>query len=278
MPATTATTGEDGRPPAGRIGATRSSAAASVVLLVAVLATWEAVCRLGWISARTLPPPSEVAVALADLLTQRFFYENVLSTLRVIAVGFLLATAIGFLTALPLALSEFARRAVYPLVVALDVIPKVTLIPLFIIAFGFGTTSKLVIVAATTFFPVFLSTLSGLVGVDRNGVRLLRSMGAGRWQVFRMYALPAAAPQVFAGVKISITVAFIAAVISEFMIRNEGLGHLVTSFRSALQVDYVLAATVAVAAIGAALYFVTEALERWLVFWASADEGEAGLL
>lgn len=243
----------------------------SLALLGALVAVWELVTRAGAISPRVLPSFSDTAAAFVDLLTMPFFYENVASTLKVIFFGLAIAIAAGAFAAVLLAVSGFLRRAFYPLVVTLDVIPKVTLVPLFVIVFGFGETSKVVVVASTTFFPVFIATLSGLRAVDESGRRLMRSMGASRWQIFAMYEFKHALPAIFAGIRISTSVAFIAAVISEFLIRNAGLGHLITSFRNSLQVDYMLASTVGVALIGSALYFGTGWLERRVVFWVEPD-------
>ena len=243
----------------------------SLALLLLVLAVWETASRAGWVSARKLPPASEVAVAFVQLLGDKFFYEESLSTLRVIALGAGSAIVGGFLLALSLTFFALVRSAVYPVIVGLDVIPKIALIPLFVILFGFGDTAKVVMVGLVTFFPVFLATLNGLARVDEDGRDLLRTMGSGRFQILWMYELPSAAPTIFAGVKISITVAFIAAIISEFMVRNSGLGHLIITFRASLQVDRMMAAAIAVAAIGAVIFFGVEEFERRLIFWNQAS-------
>ena len=114
----------------------------SLGLMVLIALTWELVTRAGLISARVLPSFSATVDAFIQLLTLEFFYSNVASTLKNIGVGLALAILIGFVGAVPLAMWEFLRRSLYPVVVGLDVIPKVTLVPLFVIAFGFGEASK----------------------------------------------------------------------------------------------------------------------------------------
>jgi len=239
----------------------------SLVLLVPLVALWEVVARLGWVSDRLLPSPSEVADAWISLLARGYFWDHLWSTLRVIVGGFLMASAAGALLAIVINMSSFIRRGVYPVIVAADVVPKIALIPLIIVTFGFGTTSRLIIVVTGSFFPVFLNTLTALANADRDGEMLLRSLGANKFQHLRMHKLPAGLPTIFAGLKISLTVAFIAGILAELLIRNEGLGYLITQYRSILRIDLVFAVTITVALIGMGLFFVMEWAERRIVFW-----------
>ena len=239
----------------------------SLVLLVPLVALWEVVARLGWVSDRLLPSPIEVADGWTSLLARGYFWEHLWSTLRVIVGGFLLASAAGALLAIVINTSSFVRRGVYPVIVAGDVIPKIALIPLIIVTFGFGTTSRLIIVVTGSFFPVFLNTLTALGNADTEGEMLLRSLGANKLQHLRMHKIPAGLQTIFAGLKISLTVAFIAGILAELLIRNEGLGYLITQFSSIVRIDLVFAVTITVALMGMGLFLAMEWAERRIVFW-----------
>ena len=250
----------------GRIATTTS-----VAILVIVLGAWQLVTGQGLVSDRLLPSPVQVAGALATLLQRGYFWDEFWSTLSVIGGGFALSAAAGFVLALLLSLSDFVRKGLYPVVVALDVIPKVTLIPVIVVTFGFGQTSRIIVVLISAFFPVFISTLSAMTDADPSGNALLRSMGASRLQQLRMYRIPQGLPAIFAGVKVSLTVSFIAGVVAELLIRNQGMGYLIIQFRQQLQVDNVFAVTIAIGLLGMALFFLMESVERRLVFWSDAD-------
>jgi NitT/TauT family transport system permease protein len=214
-----------------------------------------------------LASPTEVIAALGQLLTRGYFWENLWATVQVIGFGFLVAASSAVVVAIAISLSSFVRRGVYPVVVAIDVIPKITLVPLLLVTFGFGKSSRIIVVVLAAFFPVFLATLSALMAADREGRSLLTSLGANRMQHLRLHQLPAGLPAIFAGLKISLTVSFIAGVLSELYVRQDGLGYLITQFRATLQIDLVFAVTIVVGLLGMALFFAMEGIERRVVFW-----------
>jgi len=239
----------------------------AAALLFVLLGAWQLVADLDLVSGRLLPSPTEVVAAFVALLQRSYFWDELWGTLSVIVGGFIGTAAIGFLLAIGLSMFEFVRRALYPVVVAGDVIPKITLIPVIIVTFGFGQTSRFIIVVISAFFPVFISSLTALTSADQAGDDLLRSMGASRAQRFRYHRIPQGLPGIFAGLKISLTVSFIVGVVAELLIRNEGLGYLINQFREQLQIDFVFAVTVTIGALGVLLFFLMEWLERRVVFW-----------
>jgi NitT/TauT family transport system permease protein len=209
------------------------------------------------------------------LISRPYFYENLWKTLSVIGLGFILASASAAILAIGMSLSPWVRRGVYPVIVAGNVVPKVALIPLIIVTVGFGSNARIIVVIMSAFFPVFLNTLAAMIDADLEGEKLLTSLGASRWQQMRMHKLPAGLPSIFAGLKVSLTVAFIAGVLSELLIRREGLGYLITVYRATIQVDMVFAVTVTVGLIGMAIYFGMEWLERHLVFWKNSQQSDS---
>lgn len=238
-----------------------------VVLLPVALAMWHLAAHFDLASDRLLPTPREVALALAELVRRGYFYENLWVTLRVVAIGTTFSLVIGVGLAAILGMFPLLRDGVYPYIVVLNVVPKVALVPLLTVALGFSAQSRTIIVVLVAFFPVFLNTLTAVGNPRGDRDRLMHSLGASRWQQLRMHRLPEGARAIFAGVKLSLTIAFIATVLAEFLIRRDGLAYLITTFGITLNTPMMYAVTIAVGAIGTAFYLAAEWLERRVVFW-----------
>jgi NitT/TauT family transport system permease protein len=241
------------------------------VTLVAVVGCWELAARLDWASDRVLAAPTEIAAAFVALLGRGYFYEHLWATARVVMIGTLASVAIGLSLAVLVSINTVVRNGVYPFVAALNIIPKVALIPLITIVFGFGDSSRILIVVMAAFFPVFLNTLSGLAEVDLAGRRLLTSLGASRLQHLRYHEIPSGLPAIFAGIKTSVTIAFIAAVVAEYLIRDSGLAYLITVFRAALNIQMTYAVTISIGLVGALAFLAVDRLERRVVFWVDLE-------
>jgi len=258
------------RPPGRRSGPWRYRLG-SLALLVVLLALWEVLPRVGFVSEIILPPFSEVAVALWTLVQTDFFLEHFTVTLSEIGIGFALGTVIGFVAGVLLAISTVVNRVTYPFVVAFQAVPKIVFAPLFIAWFGFGQTSKVVMAIVISFFPVLINTKVGLENVPEESIRLMRSLRATRFQVFRKVSLPHALPIIFAGVQTALTFAVIGALVGEFVGAASGMGYLLNLYNFQLRIDRVFAVIVILAAVGAFGYFILEWIGRKLIFW-RADE------
>lgn len=252
-------------------GEVRARRFAQLVLLVSLLALWQLAATVDIASDRLLVGPVDVGDAFLQLLRRGYFYENLWATLRVIGLGMGLALVGGVGLALAIGTVPFVRDGVYPFVVALNVLPKVALVPLITISMGSSYNSRVVVVVLAAFFPMFVNTLAALREAQEPRDRLMRSLGATRWQRLRMHVLPEGAPVIFAGIKLSLTVAFIAAILAEFLIQRDGLAYLITAFRTALNTEMMYAVTVAVAGLGMAMYFAVDRIERWIIFWEPSD-------
>lgn len=239
------------------------------VLLLGLIALgiWEVLPRLGVVSEIVLPPFSEVAAALWTLIQQPFFLHHLRVTLQEIIVGFILGTLIGFTLGTALAVWPSVKRLTYSYVVAFQAVPKVVFAPLFVAWFGFGQTSKVVMAIVIAFFPVLINTMTGLMSVPAEGVRLMRSLRATRMQTFWKLSLPHALPIISAGVKAALTFAVIGAIVGEFVGASEGLGHLLELYNFQFRIDRVFAVIIVLSVIGALLYFIVEWIDRKLIFW-----------
>lgn len=245
--------------------------AALVVLLL--LGGWEAYARLGHLDAFILPAPTDVAQSLWD--DRGLLWSNLLVTGQEVVLGLLLALAAGLLLAIALHLSRPLRRATYPLLVGTQAIPIVTIAPLLAAWFGYGLLPKLVVVALVCFFPIVVTTLDGLASIDPDQHKLLRSLGASRWQAFRWVEAPAALPAAISGAKIAVAVGGIAAVFAEYAGSEDGLGHLLLQSIPQLETARAWAAVVVLAALAVFCFALLALAERWLAPWAHRKDPAA---
>lgn len=244
----------------------------SLGILLLLLVAWEAVVRTGLVSDRVLPTLSSVAAGFPDVLTSDTsnFSHHLWVTGQEVLIGFGIAVVAGLLLGALLATWEAGRRILFPVLVVAEVIPKVALVPLLIVALGYGITSKAAVAALLAFFPMFLNSLQGLSSSDDQAVRLMRSLRATRLQTLRYYLVPNALPMIFSGLKLALTLAFIGAIVGELLTLQSGLGYLINSLKQQLRMDLAYATTIIVAAIGAGLFFAMERLERRLLSWSTA--------
>jgi NitT/TauT family transport system permease protein len=194
-------------------------------------------------------------------------------TLSEVGRGFGIAVVLGIAAGAAVALLPRVGRAMMPIFVAWEVIPKVTLVPLLIVALGYGQASEVAIAAMMGFFPIFLNTHRGFVDADPRALSLMRSVGASRRQRLRYYLIPNSLPAVFAGLKIGLSFAFIGAILGELLTLQEGVAYTINAYRAQLVMDLAYAATILVALVGAGLYGVLELVERRAIPWFDRDRG-----
>ena len=172
--------------------------------------------------------------------------------------------------------SRPVERKVLPVIVALQIIPKIAIAPLFIIWFGFGLMPKLLLVFLLCFFPIMVSTTTGLKSVPTDILDLARSTGTSEFMIFRKIRLPYAMPSIFTGLKVAATLATTAAIVAEFVASDRGLGYLLLEFNGNLETGMVFATVIILSFIGVALYFVVEMIERRVVSWHVSQRNQAG--
>ena len=240
-------------------------------VLVGLLSLWELAARSGALADLfsiedfLVPAPSEIAQALWE--DRELLAEDAWVTLREVVLGFAIAAVLGLAFAVLIHLSETARRALYPLLVASQTIPIVVLAPVLVVILGFGIGPKLAIVALICFFPITVNTLDGLRSVDPELIKMLRTLGADRLAILRRAELPSALPYAFSGAKVAVAVAVIGAVFAETSGSDSGLGHLIEIANGQLLTARAFAAVVVLAAIAIALFGLLSLLERKVVFW-----------
>ncbi|MHB1535154.1 MAG: ABC transporter permease [Acidimicrobiales bacterium] len=237
---------------------------AFIVLLVWAWQIWVDVARIHQF---LLPAPSaiwhELTISWSSVLA-----HDTWVTLQEILYGFVAGCAIGFLLAVGIAYSRFLERALYPLIVASQAVPKIAIAPLFIVWLGFGIAPKIVVTILLVFFPVTMTSAQGLMSVDESLVELLRSVEAGPWQVFARIRFPNALPQIFSGLRIGITLAVVGAVVGEWVGAHAGLGYLITYAQSQLETTLTFASIAILVVMGVALFLIVDVLAWLAVPWA----------
>jgi NitT/TauT family transport system permease protein len=195
------------------------------VLILVALALWEAAVRLMAVPPYLLPTPSDIAHEITS--KPQLLFEHGMTTFQEILLGFIAGTAAAVLLALSMSRWHLVRLALHPLLIASQTFPKEALAPLFIIWFGFGISSKVVVTAIICFFPICVTTLRGLDAVDPLALDLFRVYHAEPRQILFGLRLPTALPYLFAGLRIGATLSVIGAVVGEFVGASRGLGHLI---------------------------------------------------
>jgi NitT/TauT family transport system permease protein len=230
-----------------------------------IVAAWILICWLGNLPTVVLPTPDKVVRAFIgrfDLLVSEGWI-----TFKETIYGFLLALAIGLPIAVAIANSRPLNLMFYPLLVALQSVPKVALAPIVMIWLGTGIESKLAIVWLVAFFPIIVDTTAGLRSTPRELLELAHSLRATPWQIFLKVQFPAALPFVLTGAKVAMTLAVIGAVIGEFVSSSEGLGFLLLSATSQLDTPLAFAALFALSMLGVFSYLLVEGVEILVADW-----------
>jgi ABC-type nitrate/sulfonate/bicarbonate transport system permease component len=235
------------------------------ILLALVVAGWEIWVRWNETPRWYLPGPSLIARTTWN--DRVLLVENGWVTLREILAGFSVAVVAGVATAIAIASSRIVERALYPLVIASQAIPIVALAPLLLIWFGHGMTPKVIMTALIAFFPITVATADGLRSADRETLNLMRTLGASRWQRFRLVSVPSALPSFFSGARIGIAVAVIGAVIGELVGSNAGLGHMMTLANASLRTDRVFACVLVLSVMAVVLFALVAMVERAVLPW-----------
>jgi putative hydroxymethylpyrimidine transport system permease protein len=244
--------------------------ASAVVLTVTLLVAWELIVRLGHVPEYLLPAPSQI---LADLKTDWvILWPALWVTLREVLIGFVIATVAGVGLAVLLHLYGPLRRAMYPILIGSQTIPIVVLAPILVILLGYGILPKLVIVALICFFPIVVNGLDGLRAVDDDFIRMMYTLDATRWGIFRRVEFPGALPSFFSGMRIAATFASIGAVFGEWSGSNAGLGYVMLEATPNLLTSRIFAAILMLTVISLVLFGLVSLLERIAIPWAPRRE------
>lgn len=237
------------------------------LVLIAFLLLWEAVIWLGDYPAFILPSVVDVLKAFGQVLSNGILWRHSQTTLFEVSGGLALGLSLATLLGYTLAKNPAVERLIAPYLVASQSIPTVAIAPLLIIWFGAGQLSKVLICALIVFFPALINTIVGIRSVDEDLRELMRSLKAGRWQTFRMLEVPAALPILLGGLKVSVTLSVVGAVVGEFVGADQGLGFLINQARGLFNTPLVFVAMITLVLLTISLYTAVSLLERYLLRW-----------
>ncbi|WP_160008640.1 ABC transporter permease [Rhizobium sp. 18055] len=237
----------------------------AVWTLLVIVIFWEIAVRVMNVPVYILPSPTRIAQVFASYWP-RLLINSGYTMIEVLS-GFLLSIVIGVPLAVLVTYSRFAERAVYPLIVATQSIPKVAVAPLLLAWFGYGMTPKVVIVMLLSFFPIVINSVVGMKSASAEMIYLAQSMGASPWQAFWKFRLPQALPNIFAGLKLATVLSVIGAMVGEFIGADRGLGYIILVAGSSFDIARQFAAIIMISAIGMIFFAVIERIERVALPW-----------
>ena len=221
-----------------------------------------------------LPPPSMIWTEFAS--RWHHVINNTWVTTSEIVAGYLAAVVVSIPMAISIAYSKLVEKTIYPLIVFLQIVPKIAIAPLFIIWFGFGFTPKLLVVFLLSFFPIVVSAIAGFKSIDDETMELARSTGASEWMIFRKIRMPHALPSIFTGLKVAAALSSTAAVVAEFVASDKGLGYLLLQYNGDLETAMVFATIIVLSIVGLIVYYLVELIEKLTIPWHVSQRGEGG--
>ncbi|WP_028796301.1 ABC transporter permease [Thalassobaculum salexigens] len=237
------------------------------LVFVAIVALWEIGCRTGVIPPLVLPAPSEVYAALARLVETGLIWDHLGASLQRLVVGWSLGTVLGVAVGLSIGLFSLARAGLAPIVAAIFPVPKIALLPLFVIWFGIGEGSKVATILFGTFFPTVVATYGGVDNVDRTLIRMGQSFGLSWFSIVRKIILPGALPAILPGFRISAAIAIVLLVAAEMIGAEYGIGAYILLAGSLMATDELIAGVAILSAIGLVVNWLISRAERALLAW-----------
>lgn len=238
---------------------------APIIFVVLLLIIWQVVVTAGGIEKYIMPAPTDVIKVLVTEF--KTMIPHILATLYEGMVGFLIAIVLSIILAIIMDRFSLIKKALYPVLVISQTIPTVALAPLFIIWFGFGALPKIIVVVIVCFFPIVISIVDGLEGVDKDLINHFKLMGASKLKIFLHLKLPYGMINFFSGMRIAATYSIMGAVIGEWLGGDKGLGVYMTRARSAYALDKMFAAIVIIVVISMAIFLLVSLMEKVFTPW-----------
>ncbi|WP_028467356.1 ABC transporter permease [Nisaea denitrificans] len=245
----------------------RPRALIGLAVMVVLIAVWETGCRTGIIHPLVLPAPSEAATAFMELVDSGLLWTHLGASLSRLVIGWTAGTILGITVGFAIGLFSLARAGMVPLVAAIFPIPKIALLPLFIIWFGIGEGSKVATILFGTFFPTVVATYGGVDNVDRGLIRMGQSFGLSWVSIVRKIILPGALPAILPGFRISAAIAIVLLVAAEMIGAEFGVGAYILMAGSLMAMDQLIAGVAILSTIGLTVSWIIGRAEKALLRW-----------
>lgn len=235
----------------------------SFLLGICFIVIWETLTHFSHISSLVLPSPSSIVSTLLKGLVNGFYLPHILQTFSEVFWGLVLGIILGFGGGLILGELTGIRKVFLPFVLLSQIVPKLALAPLFIVWFGFGSLPCIVMTSLICFFPMLETTITAIDNVDAQQVRLFKVLGANRFQILLHLKVTSGMPYIFSGLRVSVVLALVGAVVSEFIGASKGLGALIIVGQSSMDTPMIFASIGLITALGLCLYFLVSLLESY---------------
>lgn len=232
----------------------------SLFLFIVLLIIWEMVA--GQTSELVLPAPTVIGATLWEGIMSGYFTDHFIRTSLEVLLGLVIGCTFGFVIGLLMGEITFLRKLLFPYIIASQAVPKLALAPLFILWFGFGMTSKVVITALVCFFPLLESTVTAIQSSEKQKQELFRMLGATRLQTLIHLKIPAGVPGILAGLRVSVVLAVVGAVVGEFIGGSEGLGAVIIASQGMMDTPLMFSALFLLTAMGMILYLLISWFEK----------------
>lgn len=248
----------------------RTQKFASAALIIGVFLFWEVFCLTAGISELVLPRPSRILAAFIDYAPA--IAPHAWQTLYTTLIGFFFGVLIGLSLGVLIGSSRLAYDTAYPLLVGISSVPKVAVVPIFVLWFGSGTVPAILTAMIICIFPIVVNVSTGIATVEPELEDVMRSLKASKWEILWNVGLPRALPYFFASLKVAITLSFVGSVIAETVASNKGVGNMMLIASSQFNVPLVFAGLLILAVMGVSLYAIFAVLERRMTGWATRKE------
>lgn len=260
---------------------TRPELILAPVLLVVILVTWEWGVPYFDVPNYVLPTPSAIGVALwrgldAGFMARGGYWLHTWVTVWEVLLGFFIGSGVGLLLGTVISQFRIIEATLRIYLVAIQSLPKIALAPIIVLWFGFGLTSKVVIICLLTFFPLLINSMAGFKAVDPERLELMRALGANPWQIFWKVRLPSAMPYIFAGLDMAAVFAVVGAVVGEFVGAQRGLGTLILSMNAQMDIAGTFSVFIILAVVGIGIHKALRMVERRVLFWSGEEQRMMG--
>jgi NitT/TauT family transport system permease protein len=251
---------------------TRPEVVLAPVLFVVIIALWEWAVPFFQVPNWVLPTPSQILTALwrgldAGPFDRGGYWLHTGVTVAQVLIGFFIGSAMGLLLGTIISQFRILEATLRVYLIAIQSLPKIALAPIIVLWFGFGLTSKIVIICLLTFFPLLINSMAGFKAVDTERLELMRALGANPWQIFWKVRLPSALPYIFAGLDMAAVFAVVGAIVGEFVGAQRGLGTLILSMNAQMDIAGTFSVFIILALVGVLLHQSLRIVERRLLFW-----------
>ena len=239
----------------------------SVVSILCLLAIWELICQSGVVSSLFLPAPSAIIKALLEMIADGEIGVSLAASLYRILAGFFIGSLVGLAVGLVTGTSALMDKIGTPIVNAIYPIPKIALLPLFILWLGIGELSKVTIIVLGVFFPVAMNTYSGVKNVDILLLKVAASFNASWWMTMKSVVLPNALPMIFAGLRLAAGTSLLLLVAAEMIAAQVGIGALILHYGDLMITDRLMAGVIVLSLLGLVFNLILQFLERKAIPW-----------